>query len=323
MSDIKNEFAYSWSRADAFYQCPRRFYWQHYGSWNGWEDDAPANARLAYRLKHIQSLAMLIGEIFHAVVGRALRERPERPSSVPAAALHDSAERIFYEQLAASRAKSWRTNPKYNANLFEDYYSGGLTARESQEGLVALHKCIDGFAADGFGRRAFGVERARLKMIDDPANFDQKRALIEGVIVYAPPDLVVEGKDGTSLHIVDWKTGRHRDASVVQLAVYGLVVSELRGVPISRLSAHLVYVGHGQHDECAQLSSGIEEAKRKIDAFVHDVQERLTDVERNVAGDIERFPMTTSVFKCRSCKFRELCGRTGDPPLAPDEDLAS
>jgi len=322
VGDLKNEFAYSWSRADAFYQCPRRFYWQHYGSWLGWEDDAPAEARAAYRLKHIQSLAMLIGDIFHAVVGKALRERTDRPSPVPVSELHETAERLYHEQLAASRAKSWRINPKYNANLFEDYYGGGLTAREAQDGLAALHTCVDGFAADGFGKRAFGVERVRLKMVDDPANFDQKRAVIDGVIVYAPPDLVVEGKDGSSLHIVDWKTGRRHDASRAQLAVYGLVVSELRGVPIENLTAHLVYVGQGVHDQYAQLGSGIEEAKRKIDTFVHDVQERLTDVLLNIARDIERFPMTTNQFKCRSCKFRELCGRTGDPALAPQEEAA-
>ena len=320
MGELKNEFAYSWSRADAFYQCPRRFYWQHYGFWNGWEDDASKDARLAYRLKHIKSLAMLIGDVFHAVAGGALRGRAERPSGVPVKTLHDAAEQQFGEQIVASRNKAWHLNPKYNANLFEDYYGGGLTEREAREGHDALHKCIDGFAASGFGKRAFGVERSRLKMIDDPQNFDQKRAMIAGVIVYAPPDLLVEGKDGESLHIVDWKTGRRREASLPQLAVYGLVVSEQRHMPIDKLTAHLVYVGQGVHEEFPNLATGIEEAKRRIDTFVSDVQDRLTDVELNLAEDIDRFPMTNDVSKCRSCKFRELCGRTGDTALAPDDE---
>ena len=323
MSDLRNEFAYSWSRAEAFYQCPRRFYWQHYGSWLGWEDEASKEARLAYRLKHIQSLAMLIGRIFHDVVGKELRDRPERPCGVPLEKLHGHAEQQLQEQLAASREKRWRSSPKYNANLFEDYYGGGLTAREAREGLEALHKCLDGFAAVGFGKRAFGVVRSKLRMVDDPQKFDQKRALIDGLIVYAPPDLLVEGKDGVSLHIVDWKTGRQRAASLPQLAVYGLVVSEQHHVPIDKLTAHLVYVGQDVCEDYPDLAAGIEEAKRNIGTFVSDVLDRLTDVSLNLAGDIDQFPMTKDLWKCRSCKFRELCGRTGETALVPDEDLTS
>lgn len=321
MGDLKNEFAYSWSRAESFYRCPRQFYWQYYGFWLGWEDDAPGTARLAYRLKHIKSVPMLIGDVFHWAVGKQLRDRPERPCGVPVKALHDEARQAMQDQIQASRERRWLANPKYNANLFEDYYAGGLAPREAAEGLDALAKSIDVFADSGFGRRAFGVERSRLRIID-PQNFDQKRAVLNGLIVYAPPDLLVEGKDGVSLHIIDWKTGRKHDLSLAQLAIYGLVVSEQYHVPIGKLRAHLVYVGQGglELEEFPDLEAGIEEARRKIETFTHDVQGRLTDVERNVAGDIDRFPMTSDLSKCRSCKFRELCGRMGETALAPAEE---
>jgi hypothetical protein len=319
VSDLKNEFAYSWSRSEAFYYCPRRFYWQHYGSWGGWELDAPKSTQLAYRLKQIKSVAMLIGDVFHEIVSQQLRERPERPCGVPLDTIRTLAEQRMHEHLTESRERRWRSNPKYNANLFEDYYGGGLAQREADEGLEALRKCVEGLAASGFGRRAFGVEKARLRIID-PQNFDQKRALLDGLIVYAPPDMLVEGKDGVSLHIIDWKTGRPRKASLPQLAIYGLVVSEQQRVPIGKLEAHLVYVGQGTHEQFPDLAAGMEEAKRSIETFVKDVRDRLTDVELNLAGDSERFPMTSDLWKCRSCKFRELCGRMGEAPLTPDGD---
>ncbi|MDQ6779924.1 MAG: hypothetical protein M3Z37_02050 [Candidatus Eremiobacteraeota bacterium] len=50
MAELVNEFAFSWSRHRVFYQCPRKLYWQYYGSWNGWRDDAAHDCARAYRL---------------------------------------------------------------------------------------------------------------------------------------------------------------------------------------------------------------------------------------------------------------------------------
>ena len=321
MTELHNEFAYSCSRSDSFYQCPRRFYWQHYGFWLGWEDDAPREAQIAYRLKHIRSLAMLIGDVVHAVISDALRARPDHPVGVPADAMQHDAEAGLREHLAASRERRWKSgSPKYYTNLFEDYYGPGLSSQETREAFEVVRDCVAGFAKSGFGKRAFGVEKSHLRLID-PEAFDDKRAVLDGLTVYAPTDLLVEGKDGASLHIVDWKTGRQHQASLAQLAVYGLAVSAKHHVPIAKLTAHLVYVRNGAHEEYRDLTAGVEEARRAIDTFVRDVQGRLTDITTNTAGDIEKFPMTTQVWKCRSCKFRELCGRMGEPALVPAEEL--
>jgi hypothetical protein len=89
------------------------------------------------------------------------------------------------------------------------------------------------------------------------------------------------------------------------------------------MTAHLVYVHAGVHEPYSDLAAGVDEARRNISTFVKDVQDRLTDIEANLAGDIDAFPMTTDLWKCRSCNFRELCGRTGDPALAPDEEAVA
>ena len=41
------EFSWSQTRRSTFRDCPRMYYWQYYGSWKGWEDDAPEEARIA------------------------------------------------------------------------------------------------------------------------------------------------------------------------------------------------------------------------------------------------------------------------------------
>src|SRR5579864_2458076 len=93
MAELTNDFAFSWTRHEIFYQCPRKLYWQYYGSWNGWNADASREAALAYRLKQLQNLTMLIGDTFHHELAEILRRRGEGPSGVPVAQLKDDMER--------------------------------------------------------------------------------------------------------------------------------------------------------------------------------------------------------------------------------------
>ncbi|MGI5348983.1 ATP-dependent helicase [Streptomyces sp. CA-250714] len=51
---------------------------------------------------------------------------------------------------------------------------------------------------------------------------------------------------GVTYDIVDWKTGRGRDADPLQLAVYRLAWAEQEGVPLSAVSAAFVYVRSGE-----------------------------------------------------------------------------
>ena len=319
VAELQNEFAFSWSRHEAFYQCPRRLYWHYYGSWSGWEPEAPANAQLAYRLKQIQSVAMLVGDTFHAELAEILRRRGPKPQGVPVDQLKADMERRLLKRLRESRNADWERygDPKHFTILFEDYYQSGVSAQVEEQAKRTLHSCVDGLAADPFGRRVFAVEKERLRLID-PKNIGDTRVTWNGMLLYGSPDLVVEDEQG-GLHIVDWKTGKPRKPNLAQLAIYGIFVSERFGVPTDRLTAHLIYVMAGSREK-HDVVEGVEEAKRAITTYVTDVKGRLTDVDNNVAGDIEQFPMTESRWRCRSCNFRELCGRLDEPALASDDD---
>ena len=56
-------WSWSVSRRGCFRECPRRYYYQYYGYHDGWKPAAPAVARAAYRLKHLKSLPILVGEV--------------------------------------------------------------------------------------------------------------------------------------------------------------------------------------------------------------------------------------------------------------------
>lgn len=53
------------------------------------------------------------------------------------------------------------------------------------------------------------------------------------------------GPGGVTYEIVDWKTGRSRDADPLQLAVYRLAWAEQEGVPLSSVDAAFLYVRSG------------------------------------------------------------------------------
>ena len=41
MADLANEFSWSRSRDATFHECRRRYFYQYYGAWGGWETTAP------------------------------------------------------------------------------------------------------------------------------------------------------------------------------------------------------------------------------------------------------------------------------------------
>lgn len=318
--ELENEFAWSWSRHRAFYSCPRKHYWDYYGYWGGWKSDAPKEAALAYRLKKIRSVSMLVGGMLHEVVSEHLHLRPEAGGPVPAEQIHDEVERRVLKRLRESRNRDWERfgDLKRNAILFEDYYGPGLSESDRDNALTLTRECAEGFAKSVYARRAFAVPKKRLRIVD-PANFDQMKITVDGVLVFAAPDLVVQDDEGLA-HIVDWKTGKSDKTDVAQLAVYGLYVAERLGVPLENVVAHIVYVRGGAVERHDNLRDSVAEARRRISTFTADIRSRLTDIENNIAGDIARFPMTDNRVLCRRCKFQEICGRTDAKPEPPDED---
>lgn len=319
-TELVNEFAFSWSRHHTFYQCPRKLYWHYYGSWNGWRDDATRESALAYRLKQLKNLSMLVGETFHDELAEILRRRADRPSAVPTLQLKADMERRLLKRLRESRNADWARDGDVRsyAILFEDYYQRGISEQQQATALESLRLCVDGLAASPFARRTFAVAKSRLRFID-PKSVDDKRISLNGLVLYASPDLVVEDTEG-AFHIIDWKTGKTFKTNMAQLAIYGLFVKEKFGQPLERMTAHLIYVAAQRHERIDNIAEGVEEAKREIATYCEDVRGRLTDVAANVAGEIERFPMTENRVLCRTCNYRELCDRMDEPPGAPADD---
>src|SRR4051794_9618888 len=69
---ITNDFSWSKSRHEKFSECLRAYYFQYYGSWGGWEQDAPKGVRNLYILKKLNNRYTWAGSVVHDAVKRAL-----------------------------------------------------------------------------------------------------------------------------------------------------------------------------------------------------------------------------------------------------------
>ena len=65
---FQHEFSWSASRAGGFATCRRRYYFDYYLSWNGWNASAPQERRTAYLLKKMTRMPMLAGDLVHQAI---------------------------------------------------------------------------------------------------------------------------------------------------------------------------------------------------------------------------------------------------------------
>ena len=70
---LENVFSWSKSRAEEFQECQRKYFYDRYASWGGWERQAPAEARLAYILKNLKNRWAWKGETVHHVIEDVLK----------------------------------------------------------------------------------------------------------------------------------------------------------------------------------------------------------------------------------------------------------
>ena len=82
---LVNEFSWSVSRHQLFTSCPKAYYYNHYGSWGGWEADANETTRKLYILKNIRPMVTWIGSIIHDLIKDTLTAYSRGEAAFPTA----------------------------------------------------------------------------------------------------------------------------------------------------------------------------------------------------------------------------------------------
>ena len=78
VADLVNEFSWSRTRDNAFQDCRRRYFFQYYGAWGGWDAASDPRTRLLYVLKQLGTRQMWAGRLVHEAIERALLRHARR-----------------------------------------------------------------------------------------------------------------------------------------------------------------------------------------------------------------------------------------------------
>ena len=70
---IENIFSWSKSRDEEFRECQRKYFYDRYASWGGWDKNAPKETRMAYVLKNLKNRWAWKGETVHHIIEDVLK----------------------------------------------------------------------------------------------------------------------------------------------------------------------------------------------------------------------------------------------------------
>ena len=298
--DFRNEFSWSVTRAKLFEFCLRKYYWNYYGYWDGWNPEAPETARLAYRLKKISSLPLWTGDIVHRAVAEALK-RISRYQHADAKRMKAWARDTLNREWFQSRDEKWRENAKHNLNLMEHYYQRPITTERREQLRDTVFRCLDNFFEGDYFREANELGVGRWKTVEELKTFQ-----LDDLTVFVQLDFAFErGDDG--LVIVDWKSGKftpEKDAE--QLSCYALFAVQEWRIPPERIHLAGVYLNENRAKEWVADPTALIALREKIYQSAAQMRERLDDPAENAAS-LGAFPQTEDEWKCADCPFLELC----------------
>jgi CRISPR/Cas system-associated exonuclease Cas4 (RecB family) len=298
---LENVFSWSKSRAEEFQECQRKYFYDRYASWGGWDKHAPREARLAYVLKNLKNRWAWKGETVHHTIEDVLKTlRVGKPVS-PADA-QESLTRIMRADFRSSKTKKYLDEPKKTVGLFEHEYEKPV----SDAVWKTLHDEAAQAVANFFNSALFAELAA-----DDKKNWliieDLEEFEFDGAKIYVKLDFA--RRKGDTIEIYDWKTGKDERAASVQIGAYALYAMKKWGVPLAKLRAFLVYLSSPTFvPQDQRLDEAlILESERVMRESIRGMRSLLSDAGRNIPKGREFFRYTDNERLCGNCNFYKMC----------------
>ena len=300
MAELTNEFSWSRSRDGCFQDCRRKYYYQYYGAWGGWDPAAPSDIRRLYLLKQLQSRQQWAGRIVHDAIELALQALAEgRP--IPVEPFIEDAIARMRTEWRGSRAGRYRDDPRMVVALFEHEY--GVDIRRDQWQAISRNVAT---CLRNFFRLPLLAEIRRTAPEHWSIEHWSKVFAFEGTAVWVAPDLGF-WTDAGRLALVDWKTGGARgDSAAFQLGCYALYAAEVLGVPPAKVDLLQVNLRAPEVTAHQWDDERLGAVREQIRLSIRAMRAYLVDPAANIAV-ISDFERTEELRICRWCNFRAVC----------------
>lgn len=309
MGDLVNRFSYSPSQGTTFRSCPRQYWFSRYGSWGGWERDAPALNREAYRLKKLTNRYLWTGNRVHETI-RSVLETFKNGGSLEPERVVDNLLSTLRKDFRDSREHPRGTPaPKGKVVLIE--HDDPAQAIGDAEWRPVVDRALE--SVSGF----FRSEAFRIIRDSGPGAIVRNDSELESMTarsgdyafpVYVTIDVALDTPDGYL--ILDWKTGKpdRSDGHAKQLGLYALFARTAWGAPPERIRFAPVYLAYTPETLSFQSATPelLDSVALGIDRDAGEILSRIDDPDLGEAR-MERFPVTLDPSSCRNCPFQSLC----------------
>jgi len=298
MTDFNNDFTWSFSRDRTFKACKRKYYFNYYGSWGGWDPAAEESAKQIYRLKKMTTIPMMIGDIIHDIAESTFEKlRRKKATSLKDTELLVVKE--FKRRWQESKNKDWENNPTKATNLFELYYDDRPSDSRLLEYRSIMADCVQGFFESESYQFIQGLAPIEWLTIENLDHFN-----FADTKIWIKLDFAARHKE--KIYIYDWKTGQVAKEDENQLAVYALYAMEKWQIPLNDLRLFDIYLRKQLPVKMKITEKIIENAKKEIKISIKEMKTLLDDEKTNLAT-IENFPMVENTNECKRCFYKEVC----------------
>ncbi len=304
MADFKNEFSWSVSRNALFSECKRKYYYNYYGSWGGWDKNiADKVIRELYVLKNLQMRWMWKGNIVHHEIERILKELVSTGALTPIEKSIERVTQLMREGFRSSReGRYWDHNGslKDKLALFEHEYSEEISDETWKKNYDETILCIENFYSSDVLETVQSLNKEDVITIESmkpsSLSFSEERFFVK-------PDLAY--KLGERLQIVDWKTGAG-DADDFQFKAYTIYGIEELGFELGNIDVLEYNLVHNKKTVHNFSSQEIEDTKDIIIESINQMKSYLYDPKENLANMTD-FERTDNSNTCNWCNFQKIC----------------
>jgi len=300
MKILENKFSWSVSRDRVFSECARKYYFNYYGHWGGWEKDAPERVRNIYVLKQLKNRATWIGEVVHDCIAKSLTNLSRGIPVLGLGEILAITRNRMRQDYRNSRAKRYRRNPKTYCGFFEHEYEMDVSDEEWKESAEQVDRCLNTFYRSSHFEKFKETDRAAFLEIERFSSFP-----LDGVDIIIKLDCAC--RENGRITIWDWKTGKAaRSGDALQMACYVFYAVKTFQISFRDVKANLFDLYRGTLHEQSITQRSLDELLTYIAGSIRDMTTLLVDKKRNIAKE-DDFVKIASRPICLKCNFLKVC----------------
>ena len=302
------ELTWSTSRLNVLNKCEREYYYNYYGSHNGFSELASHETREIYKLNKLTNKNSLAGTIIHNKAKDFINLVTTNSNYTITPSFLERHINIaiynFRNDCIKSNSYNCNWNPKIKGfNMLQEYYYGDKISKfEGEEIKGLLNKCICNIVLSYTFEDI--ISNNLNILINGDGNFTSFD--FKGTKVFAILDLLYINSDGKYV-IVDWKTGNEDEKHRNQMIAYAKYVSDTYCIDIRNIVCRLEYLSCGSFVEYTFSNSDLSNLNSIISSDIDRFKSYLDEPEINKAKNIAFFKTIEDTKFCSQCKYKGIC----------------